>query len=68
MARQLSHYQDGSDEVVNDDFVRTVHTLNGAASMANVKAITDMTTPLEKLALHLHDGGQQFNDQDIEKN
>ena len=67
MAAQLSHYQDGSDEVVNDDFVRTVHTLNGAASMANVKAITDMTTPLEKLALHLHDAGEQFNEQDIEK-
>jgi chemosensory pili system protein ChpA (sensor histidine kinase/response regulator) len=67
MDDQLNHYRDGSDEAVNDDFVRTVHTLNGAASMANVKAITDMTTPLEKLALHLHDLGQQFNDQDIEK-
>ena len=67
MDDQLNHYRDGSDEAVNDDFVRTVHTLNGAASMANVKAITDMTTPLEKLALHLHDLGQQFNDQDIKK-
>ncbi|KAA3640896.1 MAG: hypothetical protein DWP95_07790, partial [Proteobacteria bacterium] len=67
MAAQLNHYRDDSNEVVNDDFVRTVHTLNGAASMANVKAITDMTTPLEKLSLHLHDSNQQFNQQDIEK-
>lgn len=66
MEEQLNRYRNGSTEAVNDDFVRTVHTLNGAASMANVKAITDMTTPLEKLALHLHDSGQQFNDQDID--
>ncbi|GAA4814685.1 hypothetical protein GCM10011365_03360 [Marinicella pacifica] len=67
MEIQLNEYRAGSNEAVNDDFVRTVHTLNGAASMANVKAITNMTTPLEKLALHLHDSNQQFSEQDIEK-
>jgi len=65
MAEQLSRYQNGSAKTVNDDFVRTVHTLNGAASMANVNAITSMTTPLEKLALQLHDQNEAFIDEDL---
>ena len=52
---------------VNDDFVRVVHTLNGAASMASVDGITQMTTPLEKMAIMLMDRKQSLSQEDIEQ-
>jgi chemosensory pili system protein ChpA (sensor histidine kinase/response regulator) len=52
---------------VTDDFVRVVHTLNGAASMAAVDGITQMTTPLEKLSKLMADKHQQLTTQDVEE-
>jgi len=50
---------------VSDNFVRVVHTLNGAASMASVDGITDMTAPLEKMSIMLMDRKQPLRADDL---
>ncbi len=50
---------------VNDNFVRVVHTLNGAASMASVDGITGMTAPLEKMSVMLMDRKQALTADDL---
>ncbi|TDR19523.1 Hpt domain-containing protein [Marinicella litoralis] len=50
---------------ISDDFIRVVHTLNGAASMASVKGITQMTTPLEKMSIMMLDRNQPLSSEDV---
>ncbi len=45
--RFLAATEHADSAEVSDDLIRTIHTLNGAASMANVDAIVSMTSPLE---------------------
>ncbi len=55
MSQFVSDSLEKDQPKVNDNFVRVVHTLNGAASMASVDGITQMTTPLEKMSIMLMD-------------
>ena len=67
MSQFVSDCLEKDQPKVNDDFVRVVHTLNGAASMASVDGITQMTTPLEKMAIMLMDRKQSLAQEDIEQ-
>jgi chemosensory pili system protein ChpA (sensor histidine kinase/response regulator) len=66
MDRFIADSMDMDKPQINDDFVRVVHTLNGAASMASVDGITKMTTPLEKMSILMMDKKQALSNQDIE--
>ncbi|MCB1582356.1 MAG: Hpt domain-containing protein [Xanthomonadales bacterium] len=65
MEEFVDKIKDRPERTVNDDFIRVVHTLNGAASMAAVDGITQMTTPLEKMSKLMFDKKLTLNDLDI---
>ena len=65
MSQFVSDSMEKDEVIVNDDFVRVVHTLNGAASMASVHGITSMTTPLEKMSIMLMDRKQSLSSEDL---
>ncbi|MCX7554612.1 Hpt domain-containing protein, partial [Marinicella sp. S1101] len=65
MSQFVSDCMEKDQPKVNDDFVRVVHTLNGAASMASVDGITQMTTPLEKMSIILLDKKEPLNEEDL---
>jgi len=65
MSQFVSLAMEQDNPKVNDDFVRVVHTLNGAASMASVEGITQMTTPLEKMSMMLLDKKQALTNEDV---
>ncbi len=66
MAQFVSDSLEREHPQVNDDFVRVVHTLNGAASMASVDGITKMTTPLEKMSIMLMNRKQDLSGADLD--
>ncbi len=63
----LEAYLESASEEVTEEFIRVVHTLNGAASMAEVKGITHMTAPLEKMSVLLNERQQNFTEADIKQ-
>ncbi|WP_223789822.1 hybrid sensor histidine kinase/response regulator [Marinicella meishanensis] len=65
MSQFVSDCMEQDEPKINDDFVRVVHTLNGAASMASVNGITSMTTPLEKMSIMIMDRDQTLTTDDI---
>jgi len=65
MAQFVSDSLGKNQPKINDNFVRVVHTLNGAASMASVDGITKMTTPLEKVSIMLMDRKQTLTADDL---
>jgi len=66
MNKFVSDCMEQDNPKVNDDFVRVVHTLNGAASMASVDGITKMTTPLEKFSILMVNKNESLSDEDVE--
>ncbi len=61
----LQKYLNDTDGAITEDFIRVVHTLNGAASMAEVNGITHMTSNLEKLSTLINEQSGSFNGEDI---
>ena len=50
-----------------DKFIRVIHTLNGAANMASVQSIVEMTTPLELLSKESNELSKEFDEDTLGK-
>ncbi|MFK8012269.1 MAG: Hpt domain-containing protein, partial [Marinicellaceae bacterium] len=68
---EISEYINNIKETGNasstEQFIRVVHTLNGAANMASVKSIVEMTTPLELAAKLSNELDVEFENETVEK-
>ena len=63
----ISHAKANNDNKSTEEFVRIIHTLNGAANMASVDSIVEMTTPLESIAKLSKEINVEFDVNTIDK-
>ncbi len=55
IASFVASIEESGNAASTEHFIRVVHTLNGAANMASVNSIVEMTTPLETVAKLSHE-------------
>ena len=55
IASFVASIKESGNSASTEHFIRVVHTLNGAANMASVNSIVEMTTPLETVAKLSHE-------------
>jgi chemosensory pili system protein ChpA (sensor histidine kinase/response regulator) len=63
----LDNAKETNDNKSTEKFVRVIHTLNGAANMASVNSIVEMTSPLELIAKLTHELNHEFDEETLEK-
>ncbi len=63
----VAQTQETGSRKSTEKFIRVIHTLNGAANMASVKSIVEMTTPLELLSKATNEFNKEFDHETLEK-
>jgi chemosensory pili system protein ChpA (sensor histidine kinase/response regulator) len=63
----IDHAKDTDNTKSTEKFVRVIHTLNGAANMASVKSIVEMTSPLEYVAKLTNELNLDFDNDTLDK-
>ena len=63
----LNHIENSGNAKSTEKFIRVIHTLNGAANMASVKSIVEMTSPLELVAKLTNEKNKEFSEETLLK-
>ena len=63
----INNCKENYEYKTTEKFIRVVHTLNGAANMASVKSIVEMTTPIELTSKMLNELNIDFDEESLGK-